>query len=174
LFAQCNTVAIPSMFVLFHIFSYVSIELVPEILTSLNDDIEAEQRSMRSWGNLADGYTQTIIDMQRVSRLLQAEVTALHNLFLPIRSLHTTATWEGDAATLSRQRLDTTESRFAAALAMINSLIGDLRGEIIATERLRTNARANEDAHRREANALQTTLNAVTAIQTVTYPKQWS
>lgn len=108
-----------------------------------------------TWNRLADGYAAEQVEMRRVARALRAEITPLNNLFMPIRGLHDSTTWEGNAATESRRKLDTHEDRFGSAVTSINGLASDL--DIRAGELAGEESRARGSAayfERRKESAL--------------------
>lgn len=103
-------------------------------------------------------YEARAADMRRVARNLEGEVDKLNNVFLPIRLLHTANTWQGNAASLSRQRLDGHEDRFHSAIRMINGTIGDLTGAAATNDGRAQSARNTRDHYRRQATAIETEL----------------
>lgn len=99
--------------------------------------IEGYLREETAWAQRAADLDGQQRDMREVARRLSEELTPLNNLFLPIRELHNTSTWEGNAATQSRTRLDGYENQYEAAVRSINGLIDSLNsraGELYAEE----------------------------------------
>ncbi len=126
-----------------------------ESLTSPQAQLNDALSSMNYWARKASNYEAVAADMRRVAKGLEQEVGALHNLFMPIRHLHTAATWEGNAATLSRQRLDAHESRLNGATLSINAIIADLEtGASTNSSRAQT-ARGSSQYYRRQAADLE-------------------
>lgn len=75
-------------------------------------------------------------EMQRIAADLDRAAEPLRTALRPIEALHTPATWEGRAATASRDRLAGHDERRVAALGSLDHLIGDL--EATASRRRRT------------------------------------
>jgi len=69
---------------------------------------------------------------------LTATVQPLRSLFDGIRSLHTPTTWQGNAATQSRIRLDAHEARTYQAIRQLDALIDDLEDRALQLEQLRS------------------------------------
>ena len=72
-----------------------------------------------------------------LAQSLTNTVQPLRSLFDPIRSLHTTTTWQGNAATESRVRLDGHEARTNQAVRQIDALIDDLEQLALQLEQQR-------------------------------------
>jgi len=119
-----------------------------------NGDSEREWQLATHWGDKADEYGQAAQRMRIVAGRLRFELTALHDLFGPIRNLHTTGTWQGNAATLSRRRLDAHEDRHNSAVRAINGIADDLDTEASAADHQATQARQNETYYRQQATRI--------------------
>ena len=74
-------------------------------------DLDRALRSMRYWDGRANAYVALAEDMRRTARELDASVAPLDGVLAPVRDLHVPSTWEGNAATQSRLRLDAAEDR---------------------------------------------------------------
>lgn len=126
-----------------------------DALTSQQDQLDAAISSMHYWSRRAQTLEATAADMRRVARGLERETDKLYNLFLPLRLVHTASTWEGNAATLSRQRLDGHEAQFNAALQMINGLITELTSGASTTSASASTARRHQEQHRQTAYLIE-------------------
>ncbi len=142
-------------FVLFRSFPCVSIDLVSDPYTSPQEQLDAAISNMHAASRNVTTYEARAEDMRRVARNLEGEVAKLNNVFLPIRLLHTANTWQGNAATLSRQRLDGHEDRFHSAIQMINGTISDLAGAAAINDGRARSAKSTRDYYRRQANAIE-------------------
>lgn len=134
-----------------------------ESITSLQYELASANSSRNYWRGRAGDLETKAIDMQRVARSLEGEVGRLNNLFLPIRHVHNASTWQGNAATLSRQRLDAHEARFSSAITMLNGVITELGGAATENIHKAAAARSNESHHRRRARSLVLEINAAQA-----------
>jgi len=65
--------------------------------------------------------------MRRVATDIERITEPLYTALEPVTAIHTTATWEGRAATASRTRLARFDEQRAAALGSIGNLITELR-----------------------------------------------
>lgn len=68
-------------------------------------------------------------ELRLVAEGIKTEMVPLDGLFISINGLHNSTTWEGNAATQSRTRLDTNEGRVSQARDMLNGLVLDLEAE---------------------------------------------
>ncbi len=100
-------------------------------------------------GNLrieAQSYEIKAARMRTIAVQLTNAVQPLRTAFNPIRSLHTAQTWEGQAATASRRRLDEHEIRHNTAIRSIDGLITDLEVEAARVEQMRSSTLGEIDA----------------------------
>lgn len=65
--------------------------------------------------------------LNEAANALEDSIVDPHVLFDPIMAIHTTATWQGLSANLSRDRLDEQWARTLHIAATIRTLIEDLR-----------------------------------------------
>ncbi len=102
-----------------------------ETINEHYDDIAQLRGEVEQHRRLAD-------EARLLALQLSEAVHPLRPMFNGIRSLHTTQTWLGNAATLSRSRLDEHESRAVQAIQQIDALIDDLRDRAHHLEQLRS------------------------------------
>jgi len=128
-------------------------------MTSPNIEYQLEQASY--WNGKADDYGQAAQRMRQIAGQLRTEVSALTDLFGPIRRLHTTATWQGNAATLSRNRLDVHEDRHRFAVRAIEGIANDLDADASTADHHASQARSNERHYRQEALKIEIEMGAL-------------
>lgn len=134
--------------------SMTSTEQERELVEDLTEALE----SQRQWATRAAGIEATVAEMREVARQLRGEITALGDPFTAIQGLHTPATWTGNAATQSRQRLDTHEERFRDAVRSVETLATSLSDDAAELGRDASGARAQESARRSNARAIENQL----------------
>ncbi len=123
-------------------------------------DLDRALQSMRYWDGRADAYIALAEDMRRTARELDASVAPLDGVLAPVRDLHVASTWEGNAATQSRLRLDATEDRCASAVRTIHHLIADLQDEAVAVSARADDARDRQRQYRLTASRIEVELGA--------------
>jgi hypothetical protein len=92
-------------------------------------------------------------DFEDTASALSRSTAPLSGVLNTVRALHTSMTWEGNAATASRRRLDIHDERCASALNAIDSLIADLQEQQQVQEGIASYANYEQ---RRAANQLNT------------------
>ena len=107
-----------------------------EHLDQINTDIHYQNIALGHLYEEAGSYEDQATRMRSLAAGLTTAIQPLRSAFNDIRSLHTTQTWEGRAATASRARLDGHEIRHNAAIRSIDALIDDLEaGAAVAEQR---------------------------------------
>lgn len=101
---------------------------MPQIWTvpEVEDEIAEHHAELSALHSEVNQYGEYAEQARALARELTNTVAPLRSLFDGIRSLHTTATWQGNAATESRSRLDIHEIRTAQAVRQIDALIDEL------------------------------------------------
>lgn len=122
---------------------------------SIETQLSTEYSNMGYWQRSAAAAEDDAAEMRRVARGLDREIAPLRTVFGPIRSLHVAATWEGQAATLSRQRLDEHELRCTTAIRTVDALVDDLDAEALRAEARADTARSFYNTARRSAVQLE-------------------
>ena len=125
---------------------------------SMETQLSSQYSNMRYWQRAATDAEDEAAEMRRVARGLDREVTPLRTVFGPIRTLHVAATWEGEATTLSRQRLDEHELRCTNAIRTIDALVDDLDAEAVLADARADTARSFYNSARRSAAQLEVEL----------------
>lgn len=121
----------------------------PDVLI-LKDELDDLRESLSYWRREAAGLEDLAEEMRKVAADLRREVDILGDPFIPIRRLHNTSTWEGNAARQSRQRLDTNEGRFRGATRSIEGLAASLSADAGTTSSRAVRARREESAYFRQ------------------------
>jgi hypothetical protein len=101
----------------------------------------------------ASAATRKARDLAATANALRRSTAPLSGVLNTVRALHTSMTWEGNAATASRRRLDIHDERCASALNAIDSLIADLQEQQQVQEGIASYANYEQ---RRAANQLNT------------------
>lgn len=128
------------------------------------EQLTATYDTIRRWTDAAHQFEAEAEDARRLARNLGDELVNLRRLFDPVRDLHTTATWEGDAADHSRRRLDQHEDQFAIGLWQIDRLIDQLDTKAIAATRSADASRDSIDSAQRKAWSLEAELGRLDTI----------
>lgn len=102
-------------------------------------------------------------ELRSVARNIDAQTGPLRQVFLPIRGLHTATTWEGNAATQSRTRLDIHESRTSGAITTLDALVDDLYAEATRADADASSARASAGSARWSIGRLTDQINGLAA-----------
>lgn len=102
-------------------------------------------------------------DMRRVAGNLEFHVGPLRGVFAPVRSLHTPATWTGNAATQSRTRLDDHETRCNHAISSIDNMIEDLHEQAQAASTAAAGYRSDVTSLRQDLFRVENELEDVYA-----------
>ncbi len=123
-------------------------------------DLDRALRSMRYWDGRANAYVALAEDMRRTARELDASVAPLDGVLAPVRDLHVPSTWEGNAATQSRLRLDAAEDRCSSAVRTIHHLIADLQDEATIASARADEARDQQRQYRLTASRIEVELGA--------------
>ena len=109
-----------------------------EQLDQINTDIHYRNIALGHLHQEAANYEDEAARMRSLAAGLTTALEPLRTAFNGIRSLHTTRTWEGQAATASRARLDGHEIQHNTAIRSIDGLIDDLEAEAAVTEQRRS------------------------------------
>lgn len=96
------------------------------VTEQIEADLSRNRASLQYLDQRADDFADRAFRLRQLSNEITVELSPLRTAFDQIRRLHTLHTWQGDAATASRQRLDTLESRHQTALRQLDQLIDDL------------------------------------------------
>jgi len=64
--------------------------------------------------------------LRSVASQMTNNIDPLRGVFTPVHRYHTVNTWEGNAATQSRTRLDTHEGRTTGAITTLDGIVDDL------------------------------------------------
>ena len=115
--------------------------------------------NIRRLSDSAHRFEATAEDARRIARLLEHEVAILHRTFSPLRTLHTSSTWEGLAASQSRRRLDRHEDEFTMELRRIDRVIDELATRAFAAMRSAEATRDLLESAQREARNLKAALD---------------
>ena len=105
-----------------------------EEIAELATQISSYTRSITYWQGQEGAADSRAFDLRRVKQGLTNGISPLAGIFTPIRTYHTVNTWEGNAATASRERLDIHEEVLGGARRNIEALIDDLQDELVITE----------------------------------------
>ena len=131
-----------------------------DMTTEAAAELDRALRSMRYWDNRADEYSELAQDMRRTARELDNAVAPLDGVLRPVQDLHTASTWEGNAATQSRIRLDAHQDRCASAIRTIHHLIADLDDEARTASVRADDARDRQRQYRLTASRIEVELGA--------------
>ncbi len=123
-------------------------------LAQLNQTYE----TIRRWTDAAHQFESEAEDARRLARELGDELAKLRGLFDPVRTLHTRATWEGNAADQSRRRLDQHEDQFTIGRWQIDRLIDQLETKALTAARAAEASRDSIDSAQRTAWNLEAEL----------------
>ncbi len=96
------------------------------VAEQIEADLSRNRASLRYLDQRADDFGDRAFRLRQLANELTVEAVPLRTAFDQIRRLHTLATWEGQAATASRHRLDVLESRHNTAIRQIDQLVEDL------------------------------------------------
>lgn len=129
--------------------------------TATEADLERAQQSMRYWDGRADEYSARAAEMRRTARELDAAASTLDRVLAPVQNLHVTSTWEGNAATQSRLRLDAHHDRLTTAIRTIDLLIGDLESEATTASVRASNASDEYTRYRQRVGRIEVELGAL-------------
>lgn len=113
---------------------------------------------IRQWSDSAHRFEATAEDARRIAHLLDDEIGQLRRIFDPVRALHTSSTWEGNAADQSRRRLDRHEDQLTIGLWQIDRLVDQLETKAIAATRAADASRDSIDSAQRRAWSLEAEL----------------
>lgn len=103
-------------------------------IQELADDIERHSQYFNYWQGVETAANARAGDLRRVKLGLTANIEPLVGIFNPIRTYHTANTWEGNAATASRERLGIHEDVLRGAQRNLEALIDDLQAELVIAE----------------------------------------
>ncbi|NNK92601.1 MAG: hypothetical protein HKO87_09230 [Acidimicrobiia bacterium] len=102
--------------------------------TTSRPDLDFARRELldlcrdRDWArSRARAADADVVAMRRVAIELERTIEPLRTALQPIAGLHTTPTWEGQAATASRTRLARLDEKRTSAVSSIDHLIAELR-----------------------------------------------
>lgn len=129
-------------------------------IAQIEADLSRNRASLHYLDQRADGLADRAFRLRQLANEISIELTPLRTAFDRIRLLHTRNTWEGEAATASRQRLDTIESRHHAAVRQLDQLIDDLQHEASISHQEATDLHAQMHAVRWAIDRLEDQLAA--------------
>lgn len=112
----------------------------------IETDIASYRGSRDYWTSVETTADDRAADCRRVASAIRANTDPLSTVLQPVFDLHTTHTWEGNAATQSRNRLDIHSERATGAITTLRGLATDLEAEA-AVAALRADTAAQEVAN---------------------------
>lgn len=124
-------------------------------------DLSRNRTSLQYLDRRADDFTDRAFHLRQLANEIGVELFPLRTAFDQIRRLHTRNTWQGQAATISRQRLDTHEERHNTALRHLDQLIDDLEREASISQQQATDIHAQMSSVRWAISQLEQELAAV-------------
>ena len=95
----------------------------------LQANIDAYQGSLFYWQREEAHYGEHADACRAAAAGIDTNTDPLGSVLAPVWGLHTTHTWEGGAATRSRNRLDIHSGRTTGAITALRALADDLRAE---------------------------------------------
>ena len=95
----------------------------------LQANIDSYQGSLGYWQREEAHYDDRAAACRAAAAGIDTNTDPLGTILAPVWGLHTTHTWEGGAATRSRNRLDIHSSRAAGAITTLRALADDLWAE---------------------------------------------
>ena len=113
-------------------------------IAQLERDLYYARRAATSYRREAAQFRAEATEMLSTAHDLTLAAAPLRQVLQPIRQLHTPLTWEGNAATASRRRLDAHEDRCNRVVIQIDNLIEDLN------EGMRSNYQAADRAENKQ------------------------
>ena len=122
---------------------------------ALEAELATAYANMGYWQRVVEQTSDRAEELRQIARALDFEVQPLRTVFSPLRGLHTAQTWEGQAATNSRNRLDEHELRCVTAIRAIDTLVDDLESEALQAESRAATAASSYDTMRRTAATLE-------------------
>ena len=129
--------------------------------SQLREQIRLREAAATSYEIQARGHEDSAMQMRQIANDLSFEVEPLRTVFRPIRALHIPNTWEGQAATASRTRLDGHEARTNSAIRSIDGLIEDLQDRAVIEDGLGDGLRGQANSLRSGNWTLQRQINAL-------------
>jgi len=118
----------------------------------LKDDVDQWRADARWFERQAVTARDDAIELRLVAELLSAEVEPLRTILAPVVGLHTVDTWEGNAATASRLRLDGHDGRRVMAVRTLNTVVADLQAEARAQDEVQADNESWRDSRRANAS----------------------
>ena len=104
--------------------------------TASQTEIERLERNLSSyygsknrWANQEAHFDDRVEALNRVAAAIDINLAPLPSILDPVWAMHTTHTWEGNAATQSRTRLGIHEERASGAITTLRALVADLEAE---------------------------------------------
>ena len=137
-------------------------EITPDQIAT---DLHYRRQAMNYFSNQAEEFGDRAVEMRTVARNLASTVDPLRRVFNGIRIFHTNRTWQGNAATASRNRLDTYEDRHGAAIRSIDRLIDSLEEEALIVEQQQATALDQIGDLRWQIHQLEQDALALTSVQ---------
>lgn len=129
------------------------------VVTQKEQQLNSALHSMRYWDRQAGLESELAEQMRRIAHELDASAAPLDHVLAPIRDLHTPQTWDGNAATQSRRRLDAHEDRCATAIRAVHYVIDDLQTQAQAASRRAQDAWENHRSYQRTASRIEVELD---------------
>ena len=100
----------------------------------LQANIDSYQGSLGYWQREEARYDDHAAACRAAAAGIDTNTDPLGTILAPVWGLHTTHTWEGGAATRSRNRLDIHSGRAAGAITALRALADDLWAEAITAQ----------------------------------------
>ena len=94
--------------------------------------IEGYQGSLNWWADQEARFDSRAEDLYAVASAIETNIGPLPAVLQPVWNLHTTHTWEGNAASQSRTRLGIHSDRLSGAVTTLRALVTDLEAEAAA------------------------------------------
>ncbi|NNC79012.1 MAG: hypothetical protein HKN94_02565 [Acidimicrobiales bacterium] len=118
------------------------------------DDVDQWRADARWFAQEAATARDDAIEVRRLAADLGAEIDPLRTMLDSIGGLHTRTTWEGNAATASRRRLEGHEGRRVLAVRTLDGVIDDLEAQAQALDKVQQDNESWRDGRRADANWL--------------------
>ena len=128
-------------------------------IDQLNTEISALHIGLRRWISIETTHSNRAEELRAAADGIETHSAPLHDLFRPIWHFHTAHTWEGSAATQSRERLGIQEERVADVITALDRLVMDLDAEAVIEDGLAAGARDRIGTYRSEISTANSELD---------------
>lgn len=113
------------------------------------------RNSLTYWVDREDTYSDRATRLRQLSDNIEMEIIPLPQVLTPIDRLHTTHTWEGNAATQSRTNLGHHHGRLEDAIGSLRGLIADLDAQAAESSGIASAASTHASRVRGSITALE-------------------